>query len=45
MKPNPQLLMLSINCDEYASYLTTKEYDKVKKLLLPKMEILLKFDF
>ena len=34
MSPNPVIVMVSVDCDEYAHYLTLKSFDKVAEYLL-----------
>lgn len=34
MPPNPPITMVSVDCDEYVQYLTSKEFDRVSNYLL-----------
>ena len=33
MPPNPHITMVSVNCAEYAAYLSNKQYDKTREYL------------
>ena len=38
MPPNPPITMVSVDCDEYAHYLTTEAFDSVAAYLLKGVE-------